>query len=197
MNVTPVQAVIPPADIYILSSAHAVDALPEHSEASFMVIGSETQRALQEKGFTCEDVFPNASALKDHGLPEGKNIIHLGGRDLSPDTENLLGTYFIQSVCVYEANALENLPPSLEQALCEGRLHAVLCFSARAASIFTHLARCATNEKLWNDVHVLALSPRIVEALHGLPFASIRAAAQPNRNALLEMLSDEQYQPKT
>lgn len=191
MQINTIDRPIPTADYFLLTSAHAVPAAPLGTPV--ICVGAQTRKAAESVGLVCHSVYPYAKSLRDKGLPPSNKIIHLGGRDLSPETRKLLDENFIETIQVYEARSVTQLPAAVEQAVRAGRLGFVLCFSARAASVFTQLAECVTNKELWHNVHGLALSPRIAEAMHGLPFASVRAAAQPNRNALLEMLRDEQY----
>lgn len=179
---------VPHADVYLLSSVHAVAYAPQG--AKVMTVGRQTEIAAQKVGLVCVRPFaPDAASLMSYDMPE--SAVHLGGAHLSPGTKKYLDKNNIESVAVYEAKPAQALPQPMEQALEDGRLRAVLMFSARSARVFTDLALCATNKGHWQAVEGLALSPRIADAMHDLPFARVRAAGAPNRNALLEMLSDD------
>jgi len=179
---------IPEADHYILSSVHAVPYAPTGS--CILAVGKETQHAAIEAGLECKLYHPDAATLALTDLPEG-TVVHLGGKELAPNMKRFLTENGILSCAVYEARETDEFPQELEHALAEGRLRAVLMFSARAAQVFTDLALCATNKELWQAVEGLALSPRIADAMQELPYARVRAAGTPDRNAILEMLSDE------
>lgn len=188
LDIKPTFAPVAEAETYILSSVHAVPFAPKN--ANILAIGRETQLAAREAGLKCEECYPEASALDPRHL-DLLNVLHLGGVDIVPEMRRFLTENGILSCAVYEACKKEELPLALEQALAQGRLRAVLMFSARAAQAFTDLALCATNKDDWQAVEGLALSPRIAAAMKELPYARIRAAGTPDRNAILEMLSDE------
>ncbi len=183
-----IEVSVPNSEIYLLSSVHAVSAVPENAQV--MCVGAQTEKAALQRGLRSSLCVPNAAALSSYDLPTEK-LIHLGGTDLSPATKEFLFNNNVVSVAVYTTKPCKTLPQDVEQAINEGRLKAVLMFSARAAQVFTDLALCATNNEHWHSVDGLALSPRIAKAMQELPYARIRAAGAPNRNALLEMLSDE------
>lgn len=177
---------VPLADIYIVTSIHALSALPKNKP--IVVVG---KRTAEEAGRQNIEILGECATVGDLAALEvlkGAKLIHLAGKNVSPDTKPTMNALCASSVCVYEARPLYMLPATVMRALEKKQLAGVLMFSARGAQAFTALAKRATNEDAWKSVTGVALSPRIVPFMSGLPFASIRVAAHPNRTEILKAL---------
>lgn len=178
-------------DAALVTSRHAVLAA-RHSGLPVIAVGGETAEAAQEEGVTVIATGEgHASSLQGRADIRNKRIVHLSGTHIAPGTEELLNALNATRVHVYEARLSDEFPIPVIHSLEQGKLHAALMFSARAARHFTGLAKRATNNDLWRHVAGVALSARIADAMDGLPFASLRIAAAPNRNAVLEALVNE------
>lgn len=177
---------VPDAGLYIVSSVHAVSSVPEGK--TVIAVGAKTREAAFARGLNVAHECATMRGLLDLDIPSGQRIVHLCGKHVSPDTVPALNVLDASRVCVYEARPLDHLPQSVIDALRDGRLAAILVFSARGAEAFTALAKRATNSDAWKRVTCAALSPRVARAMSGLPLATLRVAAQPNRKEILRAL---------
>jgi uroporphyrinogen-III synthase len=89
---------------------------------------------------------------------------------------------------VYAARPSAALPAEARQAIREGRVHATLFTSPRAAQEAMRLLRDAGLEKAVQKIIAIALSPRIAARLAALPWQEIRTASRPDHAALLACL---------
>ncbi len=175
-------------DVALLTSGNAVSAGVQ-AGLPCVAVGAETALMAREAGIDVIDVGDgDAASLKNRDSLKNRRVIHLAGKHTSPETQSLVNALALDSVCVYEAQLNPDFPEAVMHSLAQGKLGHVLMFSARAARHFTGLAKRATNNDLWRNVTGVALSPRIAAAMDGLPFADLRVASAPNRNALLEAL---------
>lgn len=180
-------ALADPYDVAIITSRHAIPFVPV--DMPIVAVGEETAETARENGVPVLAVGNgDIASLKDVDVFHNKRIVHLCGRHTSPGSETIMNALGAHRVCVYEARLNPDFPVSVKTSLEQEKLGAVLMFSARAARHFTGLAKRATNNDLWRSVTGVALSPRIAAAMDGLPFADVRVASAPNRNALLEAL---------
>lgn len=88
---------------------------------------------------------------------------------------------------VYRMQPIESLPDIVRASLSAGRLSGVLLYSRRTAETFVRLAQSAGLEDALRGTTGFALSPTIAA---GLPFGRIVTAAEPNEDALLDVLKD-------
>ena len=89
----------------------------------------------------------------------------------------------------YQATGVRSLPFAAEAGLRDRNLHAALFFSGETARHFVRLVRAAGLAETVRDVEAVSISERAAVALTHLPWRRIRAAAKPNQDAMLVLLS--------
>src|SRR5690242_10652197 len=81
LDVIQLNPVIPDADIYIVSSVHAVSFVPQ--DARVITVGRQTELAAQAAGLQCVQPFAqNAAVLMSYEW-DGQ-AVHIGGAHLAP-----------------------------------------------------------------------------------------------------------------
>lgn len=119
-------------------------------------------------------------------------ILWASGDEIRVDVAAELGGrgFEVDRAVVYRAEAVDRLPESAARALAAGDAAAVLFFSPRSAERFATLATDAGLARRAAAMTAHCLSPAVADAAGALPWAAIRTAARPTREALLETLRD-------
>ncbi len=117
-------------------------------------------------------------------------LVYLAGRDRKPDLEAELSEagHVVETVEVYAAEPAEALDPEAAALIESGEIGAALHFSRRSAQLFLELAREAGLD-VAGLAHV-AISEDAAEPLTAAGAASVRVAAEPNEQAMLQLLTD-------
>jgi len=175
----------------LFTSANGVRAFgaPKRDVAVFAV-GENTASAAHNAGFKnvhtgqgdSEALARLAIAACDPGA--GK-IIHVSGMHIAGDAVGALvqAGFSAERRVAYEARAATTLPSNLATRLAATppQLDRVLFHSARAAEIFTALAKCETPALM-----AVCLSEQVASAAKLSPWARVIVAARPREDALLE-----------
>jgi uroporphyrinogen-III synthase len=201
LTVAPVPARLPvPAALQaiIVGSRNAVRALPAPLHAvPLLAVGDATAAAARAQGF--RDV---RSARGD-----ARALAALAAATLEPAAKPLLlptrareglrlaadlrgrGFAVLRRI-VYAAHPAHTLPPAAAAALRDGRIDAVVFFSASAARTFARIVGASALAGRLGGVTALAISGTAAAALGDLAFQAVRVAARPDQQCLLALLRD-------
>lgn len=165
----------------------ALAALPCHA------VGKRTGEAARAAGFlTVNDGPGNAEALADMLADRlsGKAVIYLCGRVRFPAFEARLK---VVGVRAYPIETYDTVAPAYSDAAVIGHLSGLpvdgaLLYSAKAAATMQALASRPALHDLFEKTRVFALSRRIAAVLDEAASEKIQVAAEPDEEALLELL---------
>lgn len=175
----------------LFTSANGVRAFgtPKRDVAVFAV-GDATASAARNAGFTnVQTGEGDSEALARLAIascdPRAGKIVHVSGMHIAGDAAGVLtqAGFSAERRIAYEARAATALPPNLAARLASTPPHLdrVLFHSARAAEIFTSLARAETPALM-----AVCLSEQVASAAKLSPWARVIVAARPREDALLE-----------
>jgi uroporphyrinogen-III synthase len=180
------------AQAVLLTSANGARALAEASEQRskpILAVGDTTAATAEGLGFTSVasasgDATALAALVREKLDPAKGPLVHVAGVDvageLAPDG------FEVRRFALYEAREAEALPASATAALQARALDAATFFSPRAASVFAALVEKAGLADACRPVTALAISTAAAQPLNTLPFRSVRIAARPTRQAMLD-----------
>ena len=165
------------------------------AELPVLTVGGATAEAAQEAGFRAvesaegdaQDLLALAKA-RAAGITGG--LLHVSGADQAFDLTGALRAAGIDAKrhVAYRAAAAERLPQPVRTSLMKGDMDGVLFFSPRTADSFASLcAREGLSERC-RTLTAFCLSPAVAEAA-ALPWRTVRIAARPDQESLLELLS--------
>jgi uroporphyrinogen-III synthase len=155
-------------------------------------VGDATAEAARAAGFTnVASAAGDVRALADlivRAAPTA--VLHPCALETAGDLVGALRAAGVaaRKLAVYETVAAADLPSAIHIALRHGELSAVLIHSPKAAR--TAAALLGGHEEALRSVAGIGLSPACVEPLHALPFSALAAAAAPNEDALMQVLSE-------
>ena len=161
-----------------------------------LAVGPTTAALAKETGF--EEVHEGAGdavALADLArklcAPGNGRLVHVSGAVIAGDLKSWLEKdgFEVERAVLYEAAAADRLPVAARAALQEGALDGVLLYSRRTAGIFRRLCEAEGLLPALQRLTVFCLAPGIAQELAGVKVAEIKAAAQPNEEALLQLLT--------
>ncbi|MCZ8376617.1 MAG: uroporphyrinogen-III synthase [Beijerinckiaceae bacterium] len=189
----------PPPMRLVATSANAVRdvAIPAAwRDVPFLAVGEGTARAAREAGFARVSVAEgDARSAARHLLAQGVHpepVLFLAGQPRKPDFEARLteARQAFRIVETYRMVADASLPAEVIAGLREGRIEAVLHFSAESASAFLQALGMAGLVPAAVPVRHVALSGDVAAPLlaAGLSPAALRVAPQPSQQVLLELL---------
>lgn len=196
----PVEAGLVPknAIAVLITSANAVRHAPKEIMAALAAmpchaVGKRTAEAARAAGFLDVDEGPgNAEALADMLADRlsGKAVIYLCGRVRFPAFEARLE---VAGVRVHPIETYDTVAPAYSDAAVIGHLSglpvdAVLLYSAKAAATMQALARRPALHYLFERTRFFALSRRIAAVVDEAASEKIQVAAEPDEEALLELL---------
>jgi uroporphyrinogen-III synthase len=182
-------------DAYIVTSAHAVEALASLADrnAPVFAVGERTAEVLREAGFALVVVgdgdAASLSRLIREQLPHGRDLLHVTGRHHKPEPAASLNAagYRVQSWEAYEARAVDRLPEGAADALRSGKIGAALHYSRRSADLLIRLSAEAGLTSALAACSHLCLSPDVAGAFEGMQ-APLLVSREPTEEALLGLL---------
>lgn len=145
-------------------------------------VGRNTAEAAQRAGFEVLATGDgNGTAIAERARADGnRRLLHLAGETVSK-IEAGAGLK-IERVTIYTAQPAGALPEAVELRLREGRIFAVLVFSARTARIFSQLSEDACIDR--SAMGLVALSEAVAEAA-GQGWRAIAVAGHPRLDAAM------------
>src|SRR5476651_206918 len=176
----------------LLTSANGARALAEASDQRskpVFAVGDTTAATAEGLGFTSVvsasgDAAALGTLVREKLDPAKGPLIHISGIDVAGDLSP--EGFDVRRFALYEAREAESLPASAEAALQARALDAATFFSPRASAVFARLADKAGLGDACRAVTAVAISSAAAEPLKHLPFQSVRIAARPTRQAMLD-----------
>lgn len=183
---------IPSANYYMITSANAVDFLPENFVGNLIAIGDQTRQALDHKNISYDpQIYSIIDDMRHHkDRFYNQSLAHLGGRDRSPASINLSNEWGITHVPLYEAILIREMDEALRAFITSCESLVFVFFSARCAQGFTTMMDCAKltyNKDAWRAV---CISERVSDSLDKAFFAQVHTAPLPNREAVIKIIKD-------
>ena len=180
----------------LTTSANALRAIPaSHRHLPLFTVGAATARRAREAGFDLVisadgDSDALVALLAERRDPAAGPLLlpagHGQGHVLA--TKLRQRGFRVQRRVVYIATHAPSLPGVAHAALATGSLTAALFFSAETAHACVRLIELARLHDTVRHVDALAIGRPAAVALQPLPWRRIRVAAQPNQDAMLELL---------
>jgi uroporphyrinogen-III synthase len=182
----------------LLTSANGARALAEASETRskpVFAVGDVTARTAEALGFgNVASAGGNVAALADlvseRLKPEDGPLLHVSGVVVAGDLAGALAAngFDVRRFALYDAREVSALPDSARRALEARALDVAAFFSPRAAALFARLVGEAGLAQACAAVTAVTISPAATEPLAALPFKATLAAAQPTRQAVLDVI---------
>jgi uroporphyrinogen-III synthase len=115
-------------------------------------------------------------------------LLYLAGEDRTADLTEELGRHGLtaRTAVIYRAAAAERFPAAAAQAIAAGDLDGVLHYSRRSAAAFVHCSSAASLSEQSLRLTHYCLSAQVAAPLIDAGAATIRLAARPDEEALLE-----------
>ncbi|MGQ0665065.1 MAG: uroporphyrinogen-III synthase [Pseudomonadota bacterium] len=214
-DIRPVEGVrIGPGDVEIsdvqallftsVSGVRAFAALTPRRDLQVFTVGDASAAAAREAGFTRGysaggDVNDLARVVIERLKPGDGPLLHAAGSALAGDLAGTLAAagFEVHRVVLYRAEPVAGLSPAVSAALAGEAIDAVLLFSPRTASIFVGHLKATGLEGACRRTLAVGLSPAVVAAADGIPWAARIAALHPDETALLEALAQAMSAPAT
>jgi uroporphyrinogen-III synthase len=195
----PVVSVPESFDVVAVTSANAI----RHTSRALLdrlagsrcyAVGQKTEAIVGQAGFTDIVTGPgDAEALADAIISaekRGAAILYLCGRVRLPAFEERLRSAGIgvHPVETYDTAGISHESSSIRRLLDERPVDAVLLYSARAAEAFASIVSRPELAFLFKAAGLFCLSSRVASAFGGYDTIEIHIAAEPNEEALLQLL---------
>ncbi|MEI6203069.1 MAG: uroporphyrinogen-III synthase [Enhydrobacter sp.] len=176
----------------LLTSANGARALAEANDQRskpVFAVGDTTAATAEGLGFTSVvsasgDAAALAALVRERLDPAKGSLVHVSGLDVAGDLSP--EGFEVRRFPLYEAREADSLPASAVAALQARALDAAIFFSPRASAVFARLAEEAGVAGACDTIAAVAISPAAAEPLKVLPFQSVRIAARPTRQAMLD-----------
>src|SRR5476651_26639 len=185
-------AAVAPSQAVLLTSANGARALAEANDQRskpVFAVGDTTAATTEGLGFTSVvsasgDAATLSVLVREKLDPAKGPLVHVCGVDVAGDLSP--EGFEVRRFALYEAREAESLPASAEAALQARALDAATFFSPRASAVFARLADKAGLGDACRAVTAVAISSAAAEPLKDLPFQTVRIAARPTRQAMLD-----------
>jgi uroporphyrinogen-III synthase len=185
----------------IVTSRNAIRALAGHPRAHELfrlpvfTVGRRTAEAAREAGFADTiSADGDAQALVRLVLTQrragGGPLLYLAGADRTGDVAGALteAGLTVETIVVYRAVMVKELPMPVRAALAARELDGVLHFSRRSADVYLRCARSADMLESALAPLQYCLSPQVAEPLVAAGGEKVVIAPRPEEAALLELL---------
>ncbi|HXW30667.1 MAG TPA: uroporphyrinogen-III synthase [Xanthobacteraceae bacterium] len=169
--------------------------LPGLLSRPVFVVGAHTAAMATNAGFADVtsadgDVSDLARLVARRFAGSSAKLLYLRGRETAGDLAGALARdgLDVDSIAIYQANAVQQFPAQAEEALRHGSIDGVLHFSRRTAQAYLACAD-ARSGRQWalRPVHY-CLSAQVAALLVDAGAALIRRAARPDEAALIRLI---------
>lgn len=180
----------------IFTSQNGVNSFAEkyrERNMNIYTVGNQTTDIAKQNGFTniqnargdindLEQLLLSKKVNKPFYYSRGEHI----SRSFDPNIK-------IESDIFYTAEALESIPPKIEQQIINGEFSHITFFSKRTAENFSRIIkRTGSVKPALNKTKALCLSNSMIEFLQLFPWQSIEVSPSPNREGLLSLLNNHE-----
>ncbi len=185
-----------------VTSPRAVRALAERSDFLQILrlplfgVGDRTAEVARDVGFlTVEsaagDVAALTSLIADRCKPVDGALLYACGRDRRGDLEGRLEAdgSLVRTVEVYRADIVSELSKTVQQALADRQIEAVLIYSTRAGQAFVEVLIQAGLRDCLRWLTVFAISEAAAVPFENTIIRDIAIAACPNEASLLDLVA--------
>jgi uroporphyrinogen-III synthase len=182
----------------LVTSTNGIRALGRRTkrrDVKILAVGAQSAESARGLGFVdVDDASGDAQALAGlamaHLEPQGGVLFHVSGAETRGHLAETLAArgFSVRSEILYDAAAATALSPDARAALAKGTLDAALFFSPRTARIFADIVTRDALEETCRALDAFCISKAAAGELRTLSFREVRAAAEPNQDALLALL---------
>ena len=182
----------------LFTSANGVRAFVRQSGARGLpvfAVGNATAAAALASGFTRVesadgDVEALARLVIGRCRPGDGGLLQIAATERAGDLAGRLTAagFSVRRLVGYQARPAAALSPASVAALTAGTLDAVLLYSPRTARALAGLLAAAGLSEFGRSLDALCLSDAVAAAAGGVPWKSVRVAARPDQEALLERI---------
>lgn len=182
----------------IVTSRNALASFAGHhvpKDKPVFAVGGRTSEALKAEGFTnilaVAETSADLPALIQSALPGSSSLLHLASEDAHTGFYQKLqdAGYTLETVNLYKAEAVTELPADAREALLSHRVSGVLFYSARSCAVFLNLLQRHGLADACEKTTAFCLSDAVAsEALAGT-WKNIRTSEKPTHESLLERLA--------
>jgi uroporphyrinogen-III synthase len=203
LQIEPIQVALddPPCAALLMTSASAARTMAAHPDLPRLlsrpvfVVGAHTAATARNAGFA--DVISADGDARDLArlvagrfAGSGAKLLYLRGRQIAGDLAGALARdgLDVDSVAIYQANAVQQFPAQAEAALRAGAIDGVLHYSRRTSQTYLACAD-ALRGREWalRPVHY-CLSAQVAAPLVDAGAARVRSAARPDEAALVSLI---------
>lgn len=184
------------------NGVRAFAALSENRALPVFAVGEASAQAARDEGFaqveSAAGDVEDLARLVASRLDSAKGaLFHGAARQIAGDLKGALQSdgFTVRREVLYEARAAAALSEAVRTALANGKIDAVSFFSPRTAETFVALARAAGLDAQLTRCDALCLSVAVAQAVRVLSWRSVRVAARPNQDALLERIDQLAAEP--
>lgn len=191
-----------PWSAVVFTSANAVQAFATHPAqaqlraAPVFVVGARTAAVAQACGFATVrsadgDVAALTRVMAQSDIDRTRPVLYLAGEERARDLGEMMAPYGfrVQTVPIYRAVIVGELPSESKEALARGAVDAVLHFSARSARAFIAAVAAADVQTEGMALRHLCLSAEIAAPLIAAGAQHVTIAPRPDQQTLLDLLN--------
>jgi len=185
----------------LTTSVNAARAVTQHARIGELrrlplyTVGQRSAEAAGAAGFAAVhsadgDVHNLVAVVARRLAGTAAPLLYLAGEDRTADLTEELGRHglSVHTAVIYRAAAAERLPAATARAIAAGDLDGVLHYSRRSAAAFVHCSSAARLSEQSLRLTHHCLSAQVAAPLIDAGAATIRLAARPDEEALLELV---------
>ncbi|MBT7266177.1 MAG: hypothetical protein HN884_04845 [Rhodospirillaceae bacterium] len=184
----------------LLTSANGVRAFARRTDQRdipIFAVGDATATTARSSGFgqvhsAAGNVETLAELVKEMLKPEEGSLLHIAGSSVAGDLIGLIEAAGFKCAreILYEAVQERSLTSSTIALLKDNHIDAITLYSPRSAEILVELIRKARVVRSCQQIVAICLSQAVADKIGELHWQEIRIAADPNQDALLELITD-------
>jgi uroporphyrinogen-III synthase len=182
------------------TSVNAVRAVSSHPRLSELIslptytVGARTREAAVAAGFagarSAEGDVEDLARLIAASAAAGQPLLYFAGAERAGDLAAALAPTgsAVETVIAYQARLVSDFDAEVRDAIVDGRIEAVLHYSARSAAAFLAAAEAAGLAEFARGAKHFCLSAQMAASLAAAGARDVSIAASPNENALIDLI---------
>lgn len=185
------------------NGVRSLSATTERRDIPVLAVGNGTAGEAEAAGFSTlaasGDVAALGALVRETVRPDAGALLWITGKNVRGDLRADLRAagYNVVRQVLYDARAVDSIPPDCAAALQRQEIDGALFFSPRTAQTFVRILTMAGLDRATQSVTAFCLSPAVAAAVAGLPWRSVEISDRTDRATLLDLVDQKDAMPKS
>jgi uroporphyrinogen-III synthase len=185
------------------NGVRSLSATTDRRDIPVLAVGNGTAGEADAAGFSTlaasGDVAALGALVRETVRPDAGTLLWITGKNVRGDLRADLRAagYQVLRHVLYDARAVDSIPPDCAAALERQEIDGALFFSPRTAQTFVRILSMAGLDRATESVTAFCLSPAVAAAVSDLSWRGVEISGRTDRATLLDLVDQKEAMPKS